>query len=308
MKKIIQLLKDHWKEDFSLAYYITIAAYLAALIGLNQVFEIEQNFDRANGQPIRIVYYLILYSLTYVGACLIVFYFKGRPGKKFHLRFARMAAFGLVVLSVSAGFPYTVSIMQWIGYDSLYYVWFFQVLNNFLGLIRVFIPLLTFSYLFMINKKEWLGLNNQQIEWKPFFLLLALVAPLVIVASFEQEFRNYYPTFQRFAPNDPNANSIISAGVYELSYAFDFVNVELLFRGFFVIGLSMLIGRNAVVPMVALYCALHFGKPLGEIVSSIFGGYILGVIAFRTRSIWGGIIIHIGLAWMMEIAAYVQRL
>lgn len=198
--------------------------------------------------------------------------------------------------------------MQWIGYDSLYYVWFFQVLNNFLGLIRVFIPLLAFSYVFLNNKTEWLGLNNHGFDWKPFFVLLAVVTPLVIVASFEQEFKNYYPTFQRFAPNDPDTNAVITSGIYELSYAFDFINVELLFRGFFVIGLSTLIGRNAVVPMAALYCALHFGKPIGEIISSIFGGYILGVIAFRTRSIWGGIIVHIGLAWLMEMAAYVQRL
>jgi hypothetical protein len=182
------------------------------------------------------------------------------------------------------------------------------VANNFLGLIRVFIPLLCFSFLFFKSKNEWLGLNANRIELKPYFVLLAMVTPLVILASFESEFKNYYPTFQRFAPNDPNADRMISGGVYELSYAFDFINVELLFRGFFVIGLSTLIGRNAVLPMAALYCALHFGKPLGEMISSVFGGYILGVIAFSTRSIWGGIIVHIGLAWLMEIAAYVQRL
>jgi hypothetical protein len=56
-----------------------------------------------------------------------------------------------------------------------------------------------------------------------------------------------------------------------------------------------------------LYCTLHFGKPMGEAVSSVFGGYILGVVAYETRSIWGGVIVHIGIAWMMEIIAFAQK-
>jgi hypothetical protein len=43
-----------------------------------------------------------------------------------------------------------------------------------------------------------------------------------------------------------------------------------------------------------------------EAVSSIFGGYILGVIALQTRSIWGGILVHVGIAWMMEAIAWLQ--
>jgi membrane protease YdiL (CAAX protease family) len=85
------------------------------------------------------------------------------------------------------------------------------------------------------------------------------------------------------------------------------VGIELLFRGFMVIGMASVLGRAAVVPMVVTYCFLHFGKPAGEAVSSIFGGFILGVIAYETRSIWGGIIIHVGIAWAMELAAYWQK-
>ena len=38
--------------------------------------------------------------------------------------------------------------------------------------------------------------------------------------------------------------------------------------------------------MAATYAALHFGKPMGETISSIFGGYILGVIALYNHSNW----------------------
>jgi len=67
------------------------------------------------------------------------------------------------------------------------------------------------------------------------------------------------------------------------------------------------LGRGAVLTMVVTYCFLHFGKPLGESISSIFGGFILGVVAYETRSIWGGVILHMGIAWMMDLAAYLQK-
>ncbi|MCI0752029.1 MAG: CPBP family intramembrane metalloprotease [Flammeovirgaceae bacterium] len=95
--------------------------------------------------------------------------------------------------------------------------------------------------------------------------------------------------------------------VYELAYALDFLGVELLFRGFMVIGFMSILGRGAIMPMVVTYCFLHFGKPAGEAISSVFGGFILGAIAYETRSIWGGVIIHVGIAWAMELAAFVQK-
>ena len=53
---------------------------------------------------------------------------------------------------------------------------------------------------------------------------------------------------------------------------------------------------------------LHFGKPLGECISSVFGGYILGVIALYSRNIWGGVVLHMGVAALMELAAFSQLL
>jgi membrane protease YdiL (CAAX protease family) len=105
-----------------------------------------------------------------------------------------------------------------------------------------------------------------------------------------------------------NVPEWVTALTYEIAYGLDFITVELLFRGFLVIGMIKILGRNAIVPMAVIYCMLHFGKPMGEAISSIFGGYILGVVAYETRSVWGGIIVHMGIAWLMEIIAYGQKL
>ena len=68
-----------------------------------------------------------------------------------------------------------------------------------------------------------------------------------------------------------------------------------------------LLGKEAVLPMVSMYAFLHFGKPLGETIGSVFGGYILGVIALKKEHIFGGFIIHVGVAYLMEITAFWQH-
>lgn len=70
--------------------------------------------------------------------------------------------------------------------------------------------------------------------------------------------------------------------------------------------MAHLLGRGTVLPMVVVYAFLHFGKPLGECIGSIFGGYLLGILALHSRSLWGGVVLHLGVAWLMEGAAFLQ--
>ncbi len=49
---------------------------------------------------------------------------------------------------------------------------------------------------------------------------------------------------------------------------------------------------------------IHFyGKPFPETIGAIFAGIILGTLAMRTRSIWGGVLIHVGVAMTMDALA-----
>jgi hypothetical protein len=43
---------------------------------------------------------------------------------------------------------------------------------------------------------------------------------------------------------------------------------------------------------------------MGECISSFFGGLILGVVIYHTRTIFGGLMVHLGIAWMMELGGY----
>ena len=119
----------------------------------------------------------------------------------------------------------------------------------------------------------------------------------------------YYPLFKYPAVAEYlGIPQFVSVAIYELAYGWGFISTELLFRGFFVIGMAHILGRHAIVPMCITYAFIHFGKPAGETISAIFGGYLLGAIAYKSRNIWGGIIIHIGLAWLMELTASIQNM
>jgi hypothetical protein len=132
--------------------------------------------------------------------------------------------------------------------------------------------------------------------------------PLIAAASFTESFQRQYPMYwSSEAHNYLGVSEKFTALTYEVAYGFDFISVEYLFRGFMVIGMASLFGRNAILMMAVAYCFLHFGKPPGEAISSIFGGYVLGVIAYETKNVWGGIMIHLGIAWGMELAAWMQK-
>ena len=94
---------------------------------------------------------------------------------------------------------------------------------------------------------------------------------------------------------------------FELSYGFDFVSIEFFFRGFLVLALVQICGPHCIIPIACFYCTIHLGKQMGEAISSFFGGMLLGIITLNTGSIWGGLIVHLGIAWMMEIGGWLGR-
>ena len=92
--------------------------------------------------------------------------------------------------------------------------------------------------------------------------------------------------------------------LFELSYGSDFFGIEIFFRSFLILAFVRWAGMDAILPMTCFYCTIHFGKPLGECISSYFGGLLLGIVVYNTRSIYGGLIVHLGIAWLMEIGGY----
>ena len=130
-----------------------------------------------------------------------------------------------------------------------------------------------------------------------YVVLFALVSPAVIAASKTDAFRHTYP-FYRMANR-----STFDLWAWEGLYAAQFVSLEFFFRGFILSGLRRALGSNAIFVMIVPYCMIHYGKPLPETLGAIGAGLILGTLAMRTKSIWGGVMIHIGVAMTMDVLA-----
>jgi membrane protease YdiL (CAAX protease family) len=130
-----------------------------------------------------------------------------------------------------------------------------------------------------------------------YVVLFLCILPAVLYASTTPAFRHTYP-FYRLANR-----SAFDLWVWEALYAAQFISLEFFFRGFILQGLRKPLGANAVFVMIVPYCMIHYGKPLPETLGAIFAGIILGTLAIRTRSIWGGVLIHIGVALTMDMLA-----
>ena len=122
------------------------------------------------------------------------------------------------------------------------------------------------------------------------------VGLLVAIAARNPEFLEAYPFY---APH----RGWVDLAVWELGYAVQFLSLEFFFRGFLLKGLGAEMGSMAIVAMITPYCMIHFGKPLPECLGSIVAGLVLGTLAMQTRSIWGGVTIHVAVAWSMDAAA-----
>lgn len=156
----------------------------------------------------------------------------------------------------------------------------------------------------LINRREpFYGLTLNGFSPKPYVIMLLLMVPLIAAAS-------ALPDFQRMYPRMNNVEYLLQPDrgwhklLYQLSYGSDFLSIELFFRGFLVLAFARFAGQGAILPMAIFYCTIHFGKPLGECISSYFGGIILGVVSYHTRSVVGGFAVHVGIAWLMEAGGY----
>lgn len=132
--------------------------------------------------------------------------------------------------------------------------------------------------------------------------------PLLLFAATQADFLKQYPSIKMtWQQLSTLGNPLPHYLLYTLIYAFSFFTVELLFRGALVVFLKKEIAQACIMPMVVIYVMLHFGKPAGEAISSAFGGYILGVIAYYSGNIWGGVFIHVFVAIGMDTVAIIAK-
>lgn len=138
--------------------------------------------------------------------------------------------------------------------------------------------------------------------------IFAILLPVIVIAAYasagEPRFQQTYPFYRDIVEG---SGSVAGLAAWWLMYAATFVALEFFFRGFLVSAGFRLIRWWAVPAMGAPYCLLHLDKPLPELVTSLFGGMLLGVVAVRTKSILAGVLAHVTLAIGTDAAVLARR-
>lgn len=142
------------------------------------------------------------------------------------------------------------------------------------------------------------GEVRQHLIW--YLLLTAPILCFAVMVSFRSDFSNKYPFY------DLAFRSWADLLFWEVIYITQFISLEFFFRGFMLRSTQHVFGSNAILVMCLPYTMLHFQKPWLEATGAIFFGLFLGILAMRSRSIWGGVGVHISIALCMDIAALIQ--
>ena len=311
MKKFIHYFKAFHKEYFNVSLYSFVTLLTAALIALNYTIDLENSYiDLYAGKFIRIFLYLALYCFSYFGTVFILWmHNKHLPITRQYLLKSFLA---ILILSIDRSSYLWISDLFIDYFPQEARRFFFRTFANAYGIFTIVLSLGVLKIIFDPKEREGLyGLRFKKVDIKPYLTILLLISIIIYLGSFMPDILKYYPTYKRAGGAEfaelYGITEKLSVLIYEFFYLFDFAYTELLFRGFLIIGLSRLLGKNVVLPMTVLYASVHFGKPLGETICSVFGGYLLGIIALYSRNIWGGVFIHGGVAMFMELFAYLKQ-
>ncbi len=305
MKSIRTYLSDYFRS-VNRTVLIATFAFTAILVVINYTIGIEKRINSFSSHWLKFTGFFVLYTVTFCTVHLGQLLINRKP-------FPGQRHFILLLLMCPAIFAAKIT-FDWFTHlttDQLAYPWkqyWYQVLSWPFKCVLVSL-LVWMVWKWQHNEKPVAGLLIKGFNARPYFLLLLLMVPLIAFAATRQDFLHTYPKFQRISfIEDHVAHPMFWKLLFELAYGIDFITIELFFRGFLVLLFVRFVGKDAILPMAAFYCTIHFGKPLFECITSFFGGMILGAVVYNTRSIWGGVIVHLGIAWMMEAAGYAGHL
>lgn len=309
LKKIFSYLTEHFRQDFQWPLYGYVSVFLTISIAINYSLDFEnQILDKHAGRPIVFLHQFLFHGFAYYLVALPQAFFTNNRQRLQNREFWVKSLVFIGLISLYGGFYFHIQYAYTFEtYPEQYFV--IKVLNELKRLVIYMVPFLVLYYYYDRNEGAGIfGLTWQRFDPKPYLIMLLVMAPIIAMVSFEPSFLKAYPRYKSWLYDGTFGLSAWQLSlIYELVYGFDFLFVEWVYRGALVVGMARVMGKDAILPMVAAYAYLHFGKPLGETIGSVFGSYLLGVIALYSRNILGGVFIHMGIAYLMEIAAFLQH-
>jgi uncharacterized protein len=157
-------------------------------------------------------------------------------------------------------------------------------------ILYLVIPLLFTVLIFRESPKEY-GFSLG--DWKAGLIITILgilfMAPII-----------YY-----LGRSDPSMESYYKLQIAGLPWTtfLDLIGWEFIFRGWILFGYARQFGPDALWLQAVPFALMHNGKPEVETLSTIFGGFAFGWVAYRTKSFLWPFLIHWFIATFIIIVA-----
>ena len=307
LKSLTAELFSFIRKDFHKASYLYTFALIAALIIINYSTGFYRDVMKptyASGDSMWAypLFYAVMYFIVAIPTLLFQKDYQLLQDRRFYLK----SLFFIGFYGASIGY-FGYRNWEFAGFSDQEKLLAIKFISQLKGAFIYLIPVWILKKTVDKQVEGIYGLARSSKHINAYLMLFLMLLPFLVLTSFTPDFLSAYPQFRPWLfEGSFGLPTWIYTPVYELGYAIDFLKTELVFRGMLIIGMVSIMDKKAVLPMVAMYVAIHFGKPLGETISSIFGGYILGALAYQTRHIWGGVIVHICIAMTMEIMGFLQ--
>lgn len=294
MREIVLFIQNYYKQT-NRTIFVVISLFTAVLVFCNYYFNLDTLIRKNNSFSLKLFYWYIVFAAAFI----IPYFINGLAGKKDYLK---NKGFYILLFAAPLIFAWKISASISVSFsENETNNHFWNQVAYWPALAIVIFLLLYFIWKLYHEDQPLYGLKNWNMTSKPYLLMLLIMVPLITLAATQNDFLSVYPKLNSVSSDTEWWQKLL----FELSYGSDFFTIEFFFRGFLVLAFAKWVGKDAILPMACFYCTIHFGKPLGECISSYFGGLLLGVVVYNTRSIWGGLIVHLGIAWMMEVAGYI---
>jgi hypothetical protein len=293
MRKIVGYLWDYIKSIDKRVFGFSVL-FTTALVFCNYYFHLNRRINHLEIYWQYLYWFLLFCFVLGFGYCVQP---DGHIKKRFGWR-----KLSLLIVIAAAIFSWKMAYRFRLNFspDPVFNEYWNAVVYWPLKVLAITVSLAIVHRLFD-KEQDFYGVRLRSLTIRPYLIMLLIMVPLIALASTQKDFLQMYPRMQKIALLQQPETGWYQL-LYQLSYGVDFFAIELFFRGFLVLAFARVAGKGAILPMAIFYCTIHFGKPLGECISSFFGGIILGVVSYHTRTILGGFMVHVGIAWLMELA------
>lgn len=151
-----------------------------------------------------------------------------------------------------------------------------------------------------LDRRVRLALPARRRDLGLYLAMYLVMLPVLWVASRRPDFATTYPLLSATRVNAWTWPTLLG---WWGAYVTILFGTEYLFRGVLINVLAPRLGWLAVGVSVIPYALIHAHKPLPEAFGAIVAGWVLGLLAWQTRSMLGGVLIHGAVALSMDALA-----